>query len=262
MRQIAFEKKVKEQKREKRNKIIIWSIVGVAILAIVVSIIFVITGKKSNDSNPTSSANQMVPANLTSDNGLTIKAPNPTNTYQGDKVTLDTWIDPLCPGCGQVERTAGSTIVDMLNSGEINLVVHPMNLLDRASTDYYSTRASNALVTVIENDPDHAATFMSKIYENQPSEGSSYQSVPDSTLAQWAQAVGVPQNVTDKFKDYSYSNWISQQANDTVKNDPKFSTPKFVAKYNGVSGEKDKDISFSSLDIVGALKDGINSVKS
>src|ERR1700720_1623875 len=57
-------------------------------------------------------------------------------------VTVDTYIDFLCPFCRQFELSSGEALATMVADGLISLAYHPMNFLDAASTTRYSSRAA------------------------------------------------------------------------------------------------------------------------
>ncbi|WP_440073426.1 DsbA family protein [Streptosporangium sp. OZ121] len=59
-------------------------------------------------------------------------------------VTVDVYIDFLCPFCKTFEQTSGPTLNGMVRERAISLVCHPMGFLDRLSTTRYSSRASAA----------------------------------------------------------------------------------------------------------------------
>ena len=59
-------------------------------------------------------------------------------------VTVDMYIDFLCPFCRRFELAAGPTLGGMVGDGLISAVYHPMSFLDAASTTRYSSRAGSA----------------------------------------------------------------------------------------------------------------------
>lgn len=59
-------------------------------------------------------------------------------------VRVDAFIDFMCPFCRRFELSAGPALADLVSSGQISLIYHPMNFLDEASTSNYSTRATAA----------------------------------------------------------------------------------------------------------------------
>ncbi len=119
--------------------------------------------------------------------------------------TLDTYIDFMCPICGQFETTYGPEITDLVDDGTITLNIHPISILDRYSQGTeYSTRAANAMYCVAEADPDAAYPFMQEMFEKQPAEQST--GLTDDEILAIASDVGVTgidSCVTDRtFGDY------------------------------------------------------------
>ena len=58
-------------------------------------------------------------------------------------VTVDIYLDFMCPVCKQYEDQAGQTLNQLVADDKIRLVYHPVAFLDRASNGtQYSTRSS------------------------------------------------------------------------------------------------------------------------
>jgi len=57
-------------------------------------------------------------------------------------VRIDAFIDFLCPFCRRFELSSAPVLAGLAADGLVNLVYHPMNFLDEASTTKYSTRAA------------------------------------------------------------------------------------------------------------------------
>jgi protein-disulfide isomerase len=84
-------------------------------------------------------------------------------------VRVDAFIDFLCPYCRQFELAAGPTLADLVSSGKVSLVYHPMNFLDQASTTNYSTRAAAA--SGCAADGGRFAAYAHALFVSQPPEG-------------------------------------------------------------------------------------------
>jgi len=103
---------------------------------------------------------------------------------------LDTYIDFMCPICGQFEQVYGPEIEGLVDEGAITLGLHPISILDRYSQGTeYSTRAANAMYCVAEADGDAALPFMRTMFANQPAEGTA--GLTDEQLIEIAGSVGV-----------------------------------------------------------------------
>ena len=102
-------------------------------------------------------------------------------------VTVDAYIDFLCPFCRQFELSSGSTLAGLVASGQISLAYHPMNFLDPASNTHYSTRA--AASSGCASDGGRFAEYAHALFVSQPPEGSA--GLTDAQLAGLA-GVGRP----------------------------------------------------------------------
>lgn len=123
------------------------------------------------------------------------------------KTTVDTYVDPMCPFCGEFEKVNGRTLAELVNSDEITLRVHPLDFLDRSSQGtMYSSRAGSALTCVAASDPKATLTFLSQLYENQPEEGST--GLTDAKLTSLAHDVGAT-DVDACIAANKYVTWIS-----------------------------------------------------
>ena len=87
----------------------------------------------------------------------------------GGPVTVDAYIDFLCPYCRRFETAAGPALGDMVSEGLISLVYHPMSFLDEASTTRYSSRAAAA--SGCASDGGKFPEYVSALFGAQPPEG-------------------------------------------------------------------------------------------
>ncbi|MGP7999561.1 MAG: DsbA family protein [Streptosporangiaceae bacterium] len=104
-------------------------------------------------------------------------------------VTVDAYIDFLCPFCRQFELSSGSTLAGLVASGQISLAYHPMNFLDPASSTHYSTRA--AASSGCASDGGRFAEYAHALFVSQPPEGSA--GLTDAQLAGLAGSAGLPE---------------------------------------------------------------------
>ena len=102
-------------------------------------------------------------------------------------VTVDVFIDFLCPFCRQFELSAGEAVAAMAAAGQISLVYHPMNFLDAASTTRYSTRAAAA--SGCAADGGRFAAYAHALFVDQPPEGSA--GLTDARLIEMGVAAGL-----------------------------------------------------------------------
>ncbi|SDQ44544.1 thioredoxin domain-containing protein [Microbacterium sp. cf332] len=127
--------------------------------------------------------------------------------------TLDTYIDFMCPICGQFETTYGPEILDLVNDGTITLNIHPIAILDRYSQGTeYSTRAANAMYCVAEADPDAAVPFMQAMFEQQPAEQTT--GLTDEQILQIASDSGVT-GIDSCVADRTYGSYVTSMTKET-----------------------------------------------
>jgi len=115
-------------------------------------------------------------------------------TEQGDGIVIgkgtvrvDAFIDFMCPFCRRFELSAGPTLADLVSSGQISLIYHPMNFLDEASTTNYSTRAAAA--SGCAADGGLFTEYVHALYNSQPPEGGP--GLSDAKLAELGGAAGL-----------------------------------------------------------------------
>lgn len=123
------------------------------------------------------------------------------------KTSVATYIDPMCPFCGEFEKANGRALAQLVNDGTITLSIHPLNFLDRNSQGTnYSSRAGSALTCVAASDPKATLTYLAALYANQPEEGSS--GLTDAKLTSLAHGVGVT-DVDSCIASHKYEAWLT-----------------------------------------------------
>jgi protein-disulfide isomerase len=102
-------------------------------------------------------------------------------------VTVDIYLDFMCPHCRQFEGDAAATLDKLARDGKATIVYHPVAFLDRASSTKYSTRAAAA--SACAADTGHFTDYVRALYDNQPSEGSA--GLTDQRLIDLAGKAGI-----------------------------------------------------------------------
>jgi protein-disulfide isomerase len=102
-------------------------------------------------------------------------------------VTVDAYIDFLCPYCREFELAAATTLNAMVAQGGVTLVYHPMSFLDGASTTRYSTRAAAAAGCAA--DAGQFADYLAALFTHQPQEGGP--GLPDEELIRLGLSIGL-----------------------------------------------------------------------
>ena len=116
-------------------------------------------------------------------------------TEQGDgiavgdgPVTVEAYIDFLCPFCRMFEQSSGAALAEMVAAQLITLVYHPLGFLDRLSTTAYSSRAASA--SGCASDGDRFGAYKDALFALQPEEGGP--GLSDQQLVAIGVEVGLP----------------------------------------------------------------------
>jgi len=116
---------------------------------------------------------------------------------EGDTV-LSVYFDLQCPACRTFDSINAEDLKALAAEPGITVLYQPLSFLDETSLGTrYATRAGNALMVVADQAPEHFQDFLTQLYVNQPEENT--RGIPDSTIAEVAAEVGVPQGVIDEF---------------------------------------------------------------
>ncbi|PWG60349.1 DsbA family protein [Bifidobacterium catulorum] len=213
--------RAREEQARKDHRI--QTIIGAVVVAIVVALVAVIGFNIWKANHPSQDAGELKdawskveqsspkPAGTTEKGGFLISKDGLNKPVEGVP-TVAVYMDFMCPGCGAMERSLGDTYTSLVESGQINIEIHPMNFMDRYSTDEYSTRAGNAAIVIAEQDPTHLLPFISRMYAEdfQPSE-TDYSPVTNEQIKAQAVAAGVKESVAAEAtaKTPKYKTWLS-----------------------------------------------------
>jgi protein-disulfide isomerase len=174
------------------------AVIAVLLIAIVVS---VATAARNPPADGAAAASDTPPAGATPAGALAV----------GDAaapVTVELYLDYMCPFCGRFERANGAELERLVAAGTVRLELYPLSFLDRMSAgSRYSTRAANAVATVADRTPDTLLAVHAALFANQPDEGS--RGLSDDDIAGLARRAGVSQQVTDAFDDRAFEGWIA-----------------------------------------------------
>lgn len=276
----------KEQERKaKRNRILAISGLAVAVIALVaVAFTIVNTNKANQVANadvvygqdaanviPPALADVTSPAPANDKGGIPVSGTDAEDVGvvgEGD-VDLTVYFDYMCPYCGDFEEINGDDMEAMLEEGDVTISYHPVSILDRlAAGSSFSTRAVNATAIVADQSPEHFTDFVAAMFDEQPEEGTS--GLSDAEIAEIAQSVGVPAEVTDTFTDTvtgtfdtqdetgvegtwrTFAPWTIAATNQAGNDIPKLSTPTVL-----INGEP-----FTGWQQPGALKQAVDAAKS
>ena len=118
-------------------------------------------------------------------------------------VSVDVYIDFLCPFCRRFELSSGPALTAMVAEHRISLGYHPMNFLDQASTTRYSTRS--AASSGCAADQDRFVDYAHALFENQPPEGSA--GLSDTELIAIGESVGLGPAFASCVSQGQYLDW-------------------------------------------------------
>ncbi|MGW8483298.1 DsbA family protein [Microbacterium sp. NPDC055903] len=129
------------------------------------------------------------------------------------ETTVDTYIDFMCPICGQFEDAYGEALQTAAANDDITLRIHPISILNAQSQGTeYSSRAASAMYCVASEAPDSALAFMNLLFENQPGEGTA--GLTDDQLIAYAEEVGAGA-AADCITDGTYKAYSEDQVDNT-----------------------------------------------
>ncbi|MFT4217569.1 MAG: thioredoxin domain-containing protein [Micropruina sp.] len=190
-RREALRRKQQAQAKAKRTQRIV--IVGAIVLAIVVVGVFAtIFFSQLNKGNTANAA--AIPPNATSDrSGIVV---NPGKAAQGaPKVEL--FFDYQCPICKQFEDAFGSTLDDMADQGQIELVYRTLTFMDGNLRNDSSSRAGIAAACA-DNAGKYSA-YHNAVFAGQPAtEGTGY--TTQQLRADFAATAGITGDALTTFQ--------------------------------------------------------------
>ncbi|WP_065570936.1 DsbA family protein [Microbacterium oleivorans] len=192
----------------KTNWFAIWVSAGVVAVLVGVIAVVAVLNTRATDPGPVPSS-----SGIDKQTGAVTFGDGP------DKVA--TYVDFMCPYCGQFEDAEGKTIAGLVDDGSITLEVHPVTILDRLSQgSEYSSRAASAFYAVAEADPANAYAFFRALYDKQPKEQTP--GLTDDELIQLAKDSGVKMTaklekaITDgEYKSFAQSQQLPEGATGT-----------------------------------------------
>lgn len=120
-------------------------------------------------------------------------------------VTVEIYLDYLCPACRNFEEQSGSTIARYLTEERITVVYHPVAILDRYSTNRYSSRSAAGAGCAAE--AGRLTEYTEALYADQPAEGGPGHS--DDRLVEIAVEAGLPgDGFGECLRDNRYGDWV------------------------------------------------------
>jgi protein-disulfide isomerase len=118
-------------------------------------------------------------------------------------VTVDAYVDFLCPFCRRFELSAGPTLTGLVADRQITAVYHPMSFLDEASTTRYSSRAGAAAGCAA--DAGRFPEYAYALFASQPPEGGP--GLSDDELVKLGASVGLAGEFESCLRGGRYLDW-------------------------------------------------------
>ncbi|GGF18956.1 DsbA family protein [Subtercola lobariae] len=205
-----------QHKKDVRNRAILFSGIGVVVIAIVVCVVLIVASSvKTAGPGPLNMASDGIKigtGNIAVTTPALAAGQQPTPSAANPEGVLDirVYIDYMCPYCGQFETTNLTQIDKWVNQGAATYEVHPLSLLDRSSQGTkYSTRAANAAACVANYSPNNFFDFNSLLYANQPQENSS--GLTDAQLQGYATQAGVSSGdqINSCITNQYFKGWVA-----------------------------------------------------
>jgi protein-disulfide isomerase len=189
------------EKRRQRNR---WLTVGAVALLLVAGLIGWAVYEAQRPSGGS------IPAAATDDSGHRAGI-----LVEGDgPVTVEVYLDYLCPHCKAFEDSAQPTLNQLAASHKIRLVWHPLNFLDPSSTTAYSTRAANAAACA--SDGGKLGPYGAALFAQQPAEGSA--GLSDDQLIDIGGPLGLnAPSFAQCVRERTYQSWVDDVTTASVQ---------------------------------------------
>jgi len=205
-----------QERRRERTVRIIGAITVLVVVVGIIVVAVVARNSSSTEAAPTPTADPAAAApagTLPSDDPF--KYGVPVGTASADAPVLEIWEDFQCPACDAVEQANGQGILDLANSGSVQLVWRMATFLDRVNDGgdpavaNSSTRAAAAFGCAI--DAGKTEEFHKTVFDNQPAnEGEGF---TDEQLLGFGSQIGLSGTELETYQqcvtDGTYLAWAS-----------------------------------------------------
>ncbi len=131
-----------------------------------------------------------------------------------DVISIQMYIDYLCPICGQFEEVNGPLIDQLVADGAATIEYHPLAILtSKSAGTQYSLRAANAAACVANYDPDSFYNYNSILFSKQPEEGT--EGHTNDELVKLSRTIGVasPASIERCINDVRFKSWVQEATN-------------------------------------------------
>ena len=122
-------------------------------------------------------------------------------------VTVGLYSDFLCPACRAFDRDAADDLQRLLAEGKIRLIYRPVAILDRLSSNEYSSRAAAGAGCAV--DAGKLLDYSRVLFANQPAEGAAGHS--DEELVRLAGTAGITDpSFGQCLRSGRYLDWVGR----------------------------------------------------
>lgn len=212
-----------EKKREKRNRLLLQGGVVLGIVAILAIVAIVI----QQSAVPTGQGpRNMASGGVVFEKDLKVRSTPALSAgkereavkVNRAKMPLDVtvYVDYTCPHCAEFEQAEGTMLEQWVGSGDANLQIYPVNILDTTATANYSTRAANLLMCAVDAGQKDGAVFRlhNSLLSKEVFQGKVQVQggLSDDELLDVAQKAGVKVNSSLKscVTEQKFGNFVSQ----------------------------------------------------
>ena len=213
-RQKALALRAAQAKAAKRTRILVISLLVVAVAALAVVFIWILSQGKP-DATSLDSKHPLkgvtAPAGALSNGSIPVGAKGTAgSTSPASAVVVSVYYDYMCPYCAKFEAANAGALDKMVAAGQVTVEYHPVAFLDQQSQgSKYSTRAVQAVAYVADADPAHFVAFHEALLADQPAEGTT--GLSDAQIVAVAVKAGVPQATADKITTggATFAKWVA-----------------------------------------------------
>jgi protein-disulfide isomerase len=218
--------RAEQARRARRNRLaaIYGSVVGVIVIAVVVALVV------QNSSGPKTPT--LLPVGTVADTTGGVSAADGMAIPIGDssaKVKMTVYEDARCSACKAYETTFTPAYKALIQSGTLELLIHPVTLIDANTNGSGSLHAGNAFACA--QDAGKFQAYHDVIYANQPAESTDSFSSDDTLITLGKQVSGLDSPTFETcVKSHKYFDWVQQNyanLNKITNNQP--STPTIYA---------------------------------
>lgn len=216
-REKARQLRTTQQRRDRRNRLLLSGGIVLGVLAVVAIVAVVIVSAI----RPTVPG----PKNMASDgvvvgSGLKVKTTTAlaadakpvasTPDPSGSTVDIRIYADYLCKLCGDFQRTNLEQLEPLVKNGAVTVEMHPVAIYTSHSAGTkYSLRAANAAACVANYDPNAFWKFNASLFEKQPAEGGP--GLSDEALKKRVDAAGATRSdeIDSCIDEGRFKTWVT-----------------------------------------------------